>query len=662
MDRTGVGLVALLACSACSPTYVLRAGWEEARLLSQRRPIEEVIHDTTVAPAVRGKLRLVEDARDFAVRELGLDAADSFRSYVELSRDTLILAVAAAHELELRWLTWWFPIVGRVPYRGYFDFEDALAEGDRLADEGFDVSVRPVPAFSTAGWLPDPVVSTALRSDSVSVVTTVIHEITHTTFFAAGRADFNESFANFVGRRGAIDFFCRALADERLCDHARRRWEDTRTFGRFFRSIAEPLGEAYAGELSDDEKRARKSAIFRDAARRFEDEVKPELVGGTYRSLNPERLNNAWVLSRLLYYDRLDDFEAVYERHDTLAEALHALLAVARQGNPWAALDSLSGISSTVTPDPPETGQPCVGAMTDVASAPMYNRILVAVDFSDPSVNALEWVARHFPDAEVVLCHVIPRYRPPDYVARALGDELALRAEKELDVRANLEHLGEEHGLDARIEIRSGAVHRQIGEVAQEVQADLVVVGAPRPRPWSQQATDSTVARILDQAKKPLYAWRPVPRLADPEDRTVLAALDLHGGSAAVVEMAAEVAREFKARLIVLHVITRTLQAYLRAVSSSEVVRDTLAKLRSAARADALELVPPALREPLDVQVQVLQGRPVMQILAVAESESANLVVLGGGWGRGVPGRSLLTGVTSRVLRATNSSILVVPR
>ncbi len=97
-------------------------------------------------------------------------------------------------------------------------------------------------------------------------------------------------------------------------------------------------------------------------------------------------------------------------------------------------------------------------------------------------------------------------------------------------------------------------------------------------------------------------------------------------------------------------------------MSSPEVVRDTFAKLRSAARADALALVPEALREPLDVQVQVLQGRPVMQILAVAESESANLIVMGGRSGRTVPGRPLLTGVTSRVLRATNSSILVVPR
>ncbi len=292
----------------------------------------------------------------------------------------------------------------------------------------------------------------------------------------------------------------------------------------------------------------------------------------------------------------------------------------------------------------------------------MYRRILVAIDFSDRSVQALAWVARRFPDAEVVLCHVIPRYRPPDYVARALGDELALRAEKEFDVRANLELLADEHGLDAEIEIRSGAVPRQIAELASEVKVDLVVAGAPRPRPWSQQATDSTVVRMIEHTRTPLYAWRPIPRLADPEDRTVLVALDLHGGSEAVAETAASVAQHFKARLVVLHVITRTLQGYLRAVSSPEVMRDTLAKLRSAAHADALELIPAALREPLDVQVQIPKGRPVMQILAAAESESANLIVMGGGSRPTVPGHPLLTGVTGRVLRATNSSILVVPR
>ncbi|MFQ5678091.1 MAG: aminopeptidase [Gemmatimonadota bacterium] len=329
------------AAAACSPGYVLRAGWEEARILGSRRPIREVVHDTTAPAEVRAKLRLVQDSRDFARQALGLDPGESYRSYAEVTSDTLLLVVTAAEEFALRWKTWWFPIVGRVPYRGYFDFGKALEEGRRLERQGYDVSVRPTSAFSTLGWLPDPLLSTTLALDSVSLVETVVHEITHTTFFPAGQAHFNESFANFVGNRGAVTFFCDAVRDERLCERARRRWEDTRTFGRFFRSILEPLEELYAQELPPPEMRRRKRDVFEKAAERFRDQVRPRLRAGRYGTLDPESLNNAWILSRLLYYTRLDDFEAVYRRSGDLRSAVRMILEKAAAGDPWRALDEL---------------------------------------------------------------------------------------------------------------------------------------------------------------------------------------------------------------------------------------------------------------------------------------------------------------------------------
>jgi len=330
-----------LVVTACSPGYVLRAGWEEARILAERRPIDEVVHDTTAPAEVRAKLRLVQDGRDFAERTIGLDAGRTFRSYVQLNRDTLVLTVSAALEFRLQWHTWWFPIVGRVPYRGFFDFEQALAEADKLAGDGFDVSVRPVSAFSTLGWLPDPVLSTTLRMDSVSLIETIIHETTHTTFFPPGQAHFNESFANFIGNRGAIDFFCEALQDPRLCEAARLRWEDTRVFGRFFHSVEDPLRELYAMDLAPEEMRLRKLSVFEDAARRFDADVKPLLAAGRYGSLDPESLNNAWILSRLLYYPRLDDFEALFQRYGDLVTTFRAIVEETGAGDPWLALDRL---------------------------------------------------------------------------------------------------------------------------------------------------------------------------------------------------------------------------------------------------------------------------------------------------------------------------------
>jgi predicted aminopeptidase len=69
LDRVRSLATALLVgvcLTGCSPFYVLRAGYEEAKILSRRRPIAAVVADTTTPEAVREKLRLVLDARAFA--------------------------------------------------------------------------------------------------------------------------------------------------------------------------------------------------------------------------------------------------------------------------------------------------------------------------------------------------------------------------------------------------------------------------------------------------------------------------------------------------------------------------------------------------------------------------------------------------------------------
>ena len=174
--------------------------------------------------------------------------------------------------------------------------------------------MRPSAAFSTLGWFPDPVLTPALRGDEISIAETVIHEITHTTFFARGHAQFNESFANFVGHRGTIEFFCDARGDAEPCHHARDRWHDARVFGEFFRSVKVPLEGLYASQLSAEEMRRTTQHIIKAAVERFESRVIPELRSGQYRGLDAGTIDNAWLLSRLLYFERLDDFEVLYTR------------------------------------------------------------------------------------------------------------------------------------------------------------------------------------------------------------------------------------------------------------------------------------------------------------------------------------------------------------
>jgi predicted aminopeptidase len=196
-----VGVLVVLAAATPLGRYIVRAAIAEARILWNRRPIPEMLADSSVAPALRDRLRLVVDARAFAVDSLGLNAGESFTTFSQLDRDTLVLVLSAAYRDRLQAYRWWFPIVGRLPYKGYFDFGRARNEQDAFQARGFDTYLRPASAFSTLGWFNDPLLSTTVRADTTFLVNTVIHELSHNTLFVSGNAEFSESFASSSAER-----------------------------------------------------------------------------------------------------------------------------------------------------------------------------------------------------------------------------------------------------------------------------------------------------------------------------------------------------------------------------------------------------------------------------------------------------------------------------
>lgn len=316
-----VAAVAMAAgCMACSPVYVVKAGIAEVGILRARQPIHEVLNDSTVDPGTRGKLAYVVEARRFAAEDLGIDVGDSYTMFTQLDRDTLALVVTAAYPDRLVPKTWWFPIVGRVPYKGHFSLQSALDEGADLAAEGFDTWVRPTAAFSTLGWFNDPILSTALRTDEVEVVTTVIHELSHQHLFVPGHVAFNESFATFVGRVGAARFFCTREGsgpDSVKCQRALARWRDTQRFSRFLDDFVAELATVYDDPaLTPEEKVVQRHPVFAAALRDFDERVAPELESLTFAGFRDTPVNNATLLSRIRYYNRLADFDEFLRTHE----------------------------------------------------------------------------------------------------------------------------------------------------------------------------------------------------------------------------------------------------------------------------------------------------------------------------------------------------------
>jgi len=288
----------------------------------------------------------------------------------------------------------------------------------------------------------------------------------------------------------------------------------------------------------------------------------------------------------------------------------------------------------------------------------MYEHILVAIDFSDPATEALRWAISRFPEAEITLCHVTEAREPPPYLQRALQDEVALAGERELDVRTNLELLAAENGIVSRISVRSGWLPAQLHGAARECGAQLILLGVHRKRlaPWDQPGM--TAEAVMRKAEVPVLAWRPVQH---ERNKTVLAAVDLREGSAPVTATAARYAAYFHTRLLLLHVLPVAYQAYLRAVSTPTKVEESLHAIEQSAREEALGRIPPELRSEVEAQVIIARGHPVTQILASAESEACDLIVIGERHAPAFGGRTLLGGVTGRVVPSANCSVLTVP-
>ncbi len=304
--------------------YLTRAGIEQTLILQKRRPIEKIIADPDTDPETRAYLGLVLEVREHAAR-LGLEAGNTYTRYTDVGRDTLLLVLSASARDCICPVVWKYPIVGRIPYKGFFDPEMARREAERLGREGHDTYLRPAGAYSTLGWFEDPLLSTAMVRDSVELAATVFHEITHNTLYLKSATPFNESFAQMVGYRSAEEFF-RSRGDTVLAGRARDRWHDEIVLGEYYRELLDRLHAFYAGRPSGDSLEAGRQAIGRWAREQLEGPIGARLRTFRVARLAERPINNAALVGVRIYRTHLDWFERWYDRHGRSVSASVAAL------------------------------------------------------------------------------------------------------------------------------------------------------------------------------------------------------------------------------------------------------------------------------------------------------------------------------------------------
>ena len=186
--------------------YGIRQGIGQFEIIWNARPVEEFMEDPSFPDSLKSKLKLIEDVRKFAIDSLGLKDTENYKTLYDQKNKEVMWVVQACEPFALVPKQWHFPIVGSVPYKGFFNKAKALDLRKELEEEGYDVSVRNPGGWSTLGWFTDPILSGMLDRTEGDLASLIIHEMVHATVFVKDDVDFNENLADFIGDTAAYDF------------------------------------------------------------------------------------------------------------------------------------------------------------------------------------------------------------------------------------------------------------------------------------------------------------------------------------------------------------------------------------------------------------------------------------------------------------------------
>jgi predicted aminopeptidase len=308
-----LGGLLVASLSGCFESrYLADQGVGQWRLFRARRRVSEVLGDPVVDERIKARLRLAMEARKFGVEVLGLRGGDNYTRFLPTGGKAVAWNLTAAPKDALRPKVWRFPIVGTVPYLGFFDEKKARKMQAALKAQDYDTYVRPVAGYSTIGLTSDPIYESMLDEGDARLVEVVLHEMLHGTMYLSGKSAWNESLASFVGVHGAAMFFAQRGGDEAaqaVYAEAEQRKLDEKKFSTFLAPIRDALEALYRQPISRAEKIEKRKDVFAMAKSRF-----LEMYPGRRSIFTDDRLNNAVMASYGVYHDKADEHEHLYRR------------------------------------------------------------------------------------------------------------------------------------------------------------------------------------------------------------------------------------------------------------------------------------------------------------------------------------------------------------
>jgi predicted aminopeptidase len=338
-----------------SGCYTLKQGTTMLSYLNRAIPLEELGNAVSDSEDDRLFVKKVEDIRRFALEELGLKKSKNYTRYVELDRNYLAAVVSASPKDSFGRYEWWFPVVGKVPYKGFFNVEDARKERAKLEKKDLDIWIRGVDAFSTLGWFRDPLYSYMKKYSDLALAELIIHELLHATVYIKNHAQFNEELAEFVGTEGGRLYKEKTIrAENSWIDEMPAESEsapaeaDMTAYLGFIRSLIAELDALYKSGMPREDILKRKEEIIGEAKLRFDTHYDTLFQTDNYRFFSKLPVNNAYLELYRLYHEGDHYFMGLYEKseHDLRQFIAAAKTLSQKQGqkNPREAFEKALGL------------------------------------------------------------------------------------------------------------------------------------------------------------------------------------------------------------------------------------------------------------------------------------------------------------------------------
>jgi len=292
--------------------YGFEQGKGQLEIIWKARPVEEYLADPSFPDSLKEKLVLINKVRQFAIDSLSLKDTKNYKTLYDQQGKEVMWVVMASEPFALKAKEWTFPVIGSVPYKGFFDREKAVRLKEELEAEGWDVNLRNPGGWSTLGWFTDPILSKMLARSDGDLANLIIHEMSHATIFIKDSVDFNENLATFIGDRGAEQFLLSMYgpASEQYITYMNED-RDYRLFADHMLHGAEKLDSLYQTMDADDlfeEKLKRKRTLIRKIVNALDTLSLSTMSPKPSQRYQEHLPNNAYFMNFMRYQSKQDVF------------------------------------------------------------------------------------------------------------------------------------------------------------------------------------------------------------------------------------------------------------------------------------------------------------------------------------------------------------------